>query len=54
MFISLHWLRISSGQMLDCISPMCAFFSSSMHRRDWPIPPPMLSGSSPFSMRRWK
>ena len=28
--------------------------SSSMHSRDWPMPPPMASGSSPFSSIRWK
>ena len=51
---SLHSRRISSGQMLDCISPICAFLSKSIHSLDCPIPPPMLNGSVPSSMRRWK
>ena len=38
----------------DWISPMCAFRRRYMHRRDWPIPPPMVCGSSPAMSRRWK
>lgn len=50
----LHSLRISSGHILDCISPRCALCSSIKHRRLCPIPPPMLSGSSPANSRLWK
>lgn len=45
---------ISSGQMLLWISPMCAFCNSSMHRRLWPIPPPMVRGNSPAISFLWK
>ena len=54
IFIFLHSLRISSGHILDCISPICAFLSSSIHRRDCPIPPPMLNGRVSSSKRLWK
>ena len=30
---SLHLRRISSGHMLDCVSPTCALCSSIIHRR---------------------
>ena len=51
---SLHSRRMSSGQMLDCVSPTWALCRRIMHRRLWPIPPPMLSGRVPSSRRRWK
>ncbi len=40
---------VSSSQTEACTSPMCALPSRSMDRRDWPMPPPMVSGSSPLS-----
>ncbi len=32
------------GHTVTLTSPRCAFFSSSIKVRDWPMPPPMLSG----------
>jgi hypothetical protein len=37
--------RISSGQMLDCTSPICFFLRKNMQSLDCPIPPPILKGS---------
>ena len=34
--------RVASSQTLACTSPMWALPSSSMHRRLWPMPPPMV------------
>ena len=51
---SSHSFLMLSGHMLACISPICAFFRYSIHRRDCPIPPPMLSGSEPFRSLLWK
>jgi len=31
---------------LHCTSPMCAQPIMSIQRRDWPMPPPIVSGSS--------
>ena len=45
-----HFSLISSGHRLACTSPMCAFCSSSMHSLDCPMPPPMVSGSSPATI----
>ena len=33
--------RVAASQTLACTSPMWALPSSSMHRRLWPMPPPM-------------
>ena len=49
-----HSLRISSGQMLAWISPICALWSNIMQSLLWPIPPPILKGSSPLSSFLWK
>ena len=49
-----HSSRMSSGQMLAWISPMCPLWSRTMHRRLWPMPPPMLSGSLSDSSCWWK
>jgi hypothetical protein len=38
------------GHTLTVTSPRCAFLKSSISVRDWPIPPPMLSGISFFKM----
>lgn len=38
------------GHTLTVTSPRCAFLSRSMRVRDWPMPPPMLSGISFFTM----
>ena len=32
------------GQTVALTSPMWAFFKSDINVRDWPMPPPMLSG----------
>lgn len=40
---------VSSSHMDACTSPMCALPSSSMDRRDWPMPPPIVGGSCPAS-----
>lgn len=52
--MSAHSRRISSGQMLACISPMWALWSSTMHKRLWPMPPPMLRGSLSPNSCWWK
>ena len=39
---------------LDCTSPMWHVPIMSMQRRLWPMPPPMVRGSSPFSSILWK
>ena len=39
--------------MEACTSPMCALPSISIERRDWPMPPPMVCGSSPFKSILW-
>ena len=54
MPISAHSLRMSSGQMLACISPICALCSITMHRRLWPMPPPMDNGSLSSRSCLWK
>ena len=46
---ALQALRVSSSQMVACTSPMWALPMSSMHRRLWPMPPPMDRGSTLFS-----
>ena len=46
IFAFSHCSRTSSGQMLTCTSPICAFCSKSIHNLDCPIPPPIVSGSS--------
>ena len=51
---SRHSCLMLSGQMLACISPMCALWSITMQRRLCPIPPPMERGSLPSSSWRWK
>ncbi len=45
---------VSESQMLDWTSPICAHPIISMQRRDWPIPPPMVSGSSSLRSILWK
>ena len=47
-------LRVASSHRETCTSPMCAVPMSSMHRRLWPMPPPMVRGNSPFSSILWK
>ena len=44
---------VSSSQMLDCTSPICAQPIISMHRRDCPIPPPIVRGSSSARSILW-
>ena len=51
---SRHSCLMLSGQMLACISPLCALWSITMQRRLCPIPPPMERGSLPSSSWRWK
>ena len=48
-----HSSRICAGQILACTSPMWALSKRSMHSLDWPMPPPMVQGSSPFKSMRW-
>ena len=43
-----HRSTVSRSHKLACTSPMWQVPSSSMHRRDWPMPPPMDWGSSPL------
>ena len=43
----------SSSHIDECTSPIWAFFRKNMHSRDWPMPPPAVSGSSPFSSALW-
>ncbi len=43
---ALHALRVASSQRLHWTSPMWAQPIMSMQRRDWPMPPPMVRGSS--------
>ena len=43
-------LNCYSGHRLACTSPIWARSNRSMHRRDWPIPPPIVYGSSPFKI----
>ena len=50
-FSQISWVSLS--QMEACTSPMWALPSSSMDSRDWPMPPPMVSGSSPASRALW-
>ena len=38
---------INLSHTLHCTSPMCAQPIMSIQRRDWPMPPPIVSGSSP-------
>lgn len=42
---SSHSLLISSGQILACISPICALCNIIIQRRLCPIPPPIHNGS---------
>ena len=50
---SSHLSCISSGHKLDCTSPICAFCSISIQSLDCPIPPPIVSGSSPDKICLW-
>ena len=50
----LHSSTISSGQMLDCTSPMCAQRNRNMQRRDCPMPPPIESGILSSIRLLWK
>ena len=45
---------VSSSQVDTWTSPMWALPSRSMDRRDWPMPPPMVRGSSPSRSILWK
>jgi len=38
------------GHTVTLTSPRCAFFSSSIVVRDWPMPPPIESGIRSFRM----
>ncbi len=40
------WM-VCSSQTLACTSPMWALPSRRMHRRDWPMPPPMVRAACP-------
>ena len=46
MFFFAHMSRRTFGQTVTLHSPKCAVLSRYMYVRDWPIPPPMLSGIS--------
>ena len=54
MCFSRQTARVFSSHKLACTSPMCAQPIISMHRRDWPMPPPIVRGSSPSSSILWK
>ena len=54
MCFSQQTVRVFSSHKLACTSPMCAQPIISMHRRDWPIPPPIVRGSFPSSSILWK
>ncbi len=54
MCFSQQTVRVFSSHKLACTSPMCAQPIISMHRRDWPMPPPIVRGSSPSSSILWK
>ena len=54
MCFSRQAARVFSSHKLACTSPMCAQPIISMHRRDWPMPPPIVRGSSPSSSILWK
>ena len=41
---------ISLLQTETCTSPICAFCKSNIQSLDWPIPPPIVSGSSLFKI----
>ena len=41
---ALHFSMVSSSQTEAWTSPMCALPSMSIDMRDWPMPPPMVSG----------
>ncbi len=53
MLFSLHSFIISSDQMDACTSPICALLRKYMHSLLWPIPPPMVYGSSLFNIILW-
>jgi len=53
IFFSLHMSFRILGQTVALTSPMCAFFKSSIKVRDWPMPPPILSGIWSFKMAWW-
>ena len=46
---SSHLRRVSSLQIEACTSPMWILPSRSIESLDWPMPPPIVSGSSPRS-----
>ena len=54
MCFSRQAARVFSSHKLACTSPMCAQPIISMHRRDCPMPPPIVRGSSPSSSILWK
>ena len=46
--------RVAPSHRDTCTSPTCALPSISMHRRLWPMPPPMVRGSLPSKSALWK
>lgn len=50
MFFFRHISFRIRGHTETLTSPRCAFLRRSMQVRDWPMPPPTLSGTSFFTM----
>lgn len=48
-----HICLSMSGHTVTLTSPRCAFRSSNIWVRDWPMPPPIERGSMPLLISRW-
>jgi len=53
MLRAAHMSFSTFGQTLTLTSPRCALRSSSIIVRDCPIPAPIESGTSPFTIAWW-
>lgn len=53
IFFFAHMSRRILGQTVTLHSPRCAFLRIAIYVRDWPMPPPIVSGISPFIIIWW-